>query len=158
MYQNELTGLQADNCLPVQHRDLERVQNELTESRRQFKSLLDSLPGFFYRCELQAPWRLSFVSDGIGDLTGYDALELHGGWSAIIRVEDRASVERAVTNAVSEKCSFNFAYRITQKTGQIRWVSGRGHAIYDEKGKHFFLKASLLISPGERQPRNFRPR
>ena len=150
MYQNELTGLQADNCLPVQHRDLERVRNELTESRRQFKSLLDSLPGFFYRCELQAPWHLSFVSDGIEDLTGYDALELQGGWSAIIRVEDRASVERAVTDAVSEKCSFSFAYRITQKTGQVRWVSERGHAIYDEKGEPLFLEGVITDITGRK--------
>lgn len=136
--------------MPSQAMQLKHAQRELAESRRQFQSVLESLPGFFYRCELEAPWQLSFVSDGIRDLTGYDARELSGGWSAIMHVADRDIVARAVAAALSERRSFDFAYRIIQKTGELRWVAERGHAIYDEEDKPLFLEGVITDITGRK--------
>lgn len=125
--------------------ELETSRVELAESRRQFDSLLRSLSGLFYRCELHAPWRMSFVSKGVQKLTGYAAadLERYNGWSAIIVSEDRSAVEDAVACSVSERRSFDLAYRIRSKSGEIRWVAERGHAVYDDRGVPLFLEGVI---------------
>ncbi|MFC7537226.1 EAL domain-containing protein [Sphingomonas sp. GCM10030256] len=121
------------------------LRRELAESRRQFGSVLRSLSGLFYRCELQAPWRMSFVSEGVQELTGYPAAELerYDGWSEIIVSEDRTTVEKAVALGVSERRNFDLAYRIRRKSGEIRWVTERGNAVYDDNGVPLFLEGVI---------------
>ena len=125
--------------------ELQMMRDELVESRRQFQSVLNSLSGLFYRCELQAPWRMSFVSDGVAALTGYSRSELEqqNGWANIMRVEDRNAAERAVAKSMAERCSFNLAYCITRKTGEVRWVSDRGQAVYNERGEPLYLEGII---------------
>ena len=82
---------------------LDATQLQLAESRRQFDSLLRALNGLFYRCQLAAPWTMSFISEGAQALTGYSAAELESkdGWADIILPNDLASVEKAVARAVA---------------------------------------------------------
>jgi hypothetical protein len=47
---------------------LAAAQLELTDSRRQFASVLRGLSGLFYRCELRPPWQMAFISEGIEPL------------------------------------------------------------------------------------------
>lgn len=149
-------GLAADRAgahPSAQNVEILGLQAELAESRRQFDSVLDCLSGLFYRCELKAPWKMSFVSDGLRSLTGYDERELEqeDGWSNIMRVEDRIAVETAVADAVSESRSFDLVYRIVRKTGEIRWVSERGHAVYDGDGKPLFLEGVIADISGRKE-------
>lgn len=120
----------------------ETIHDELRESRRLFESVLQSLSGVFYRCELEAPWKMSFVSDGLTELTGYtqEDLDRLDGWSGIMRVEDRQSVETAVAEAVAKKTGFDCCYRITVKSGRTRWVKERGHAVFDTSGRALYLE------------------
>lgn len=129
------------------------LQDKIAESERQFNSVLDCLSGLFFRCELKAPWKMSFVSDGVQSLTGYDQRELEreDGWFNIICVEDRKSVETGVAEAVSENRSFELVYRITRKTGGTRWVSERGHAVYDDMGKPLFLEGVIADVSGRKE-------
>jgi diguanylate cyclase (GGDEF)-like protein/PAS domain S-box-containing protein len=132
--------------------ELQKARDELAESRRQFGSVLNSLAGIFYRCELNFPWRMSFVSEGIESLTGFTAqeLECQNGWSELMRVEDRGAVETAVTEGIMEKCRFDVSYRITRKDGEVRWVSERGRAIYDERGNPLFLEGVIADISGQK--------
>lgn len=129
------------------------LRDELVESRRLFQSVLDNLSGLFYRCELQAPWRMSFVSEGVEALTGYDRreLELQCGWSNIMRVEDRGAIESAVAEAVSQGRGFDLVYCIIRKTGEVRWVSERGHAVYNDEGKPLFLEGVIADISGKKE-------
>lgn len=141
-------GLRAARPAP----ELQLV-SELEECRRQLASVLHSLAGIFYRCELKAPWRMSFVSEGIESLTGFTALELEAqnGWSDIMRVEDRSAIESVVAEAVLENRSFDVSYRITCKSGGVRWVSERGSAIYDEHGNPLFLEGVITDISGRKE-------
>lgn len=129
------------------------LRDQLSESQRQFQSVLNSLSGLFYRCELEAPWRMSFVSAGVQALTGYEPedLQSQGGWSDIMRVEDRAAVESAVSKAVFERRSFELSYRITHRKGEIRWVCERGRAIYREDGTPLFLEGVIRDVSGRQE-------
>lgn len=129
------------------------LKDELAASRREFESVLSSLSGLFYRCELRAPWRMSFVSDGVQALTGYakDDLERQNGWSDIIRTEDKLRVENEVADAISNNRRFDLVYRIVRKSGEIRWVTERGHAVYDEEGQPVFLEGIIADISGRKE-------
>ena len=143
---------QFTGCVPDDD-ELQRLRLELAESQRQFESVLRSLSGLFYRCEVDAPWRMSFVSDGVETLTGYRRTELEqqDGWANIMRAEDRASVVADVAAAVSEGRSFDLVYRITTKAGEVRWVGQRGHAIYDDSGRPLFLEGMIGDVSGRKE-------
>jgi PAS domain S-box-containing protein len=132
---------------------LRQLEAELAESRRQFKSAMSSLSGVFYRCELDAPWATSFLSEGVEALTGFSAaeLELGSGWADLMRPEDQSAVEAAVAEAISVKESFEIAYGITTKSGEVRWVSERGCAVYSDDGAPLFLEGVIRDISGRRE-------
>lgn len=134
-------------------RALEQARAEAAESRRQFNSLLEGLSGLFYRSELVSPWTMSFVSEGVEELTGYSPGEIgeKTGWAEIIFPHDRVDVEHAVADAISERRGFDITYRITHKLGQVRWVSERGRAVYDAAGTPLFLEGVISDISGRKQ-------
>jgi PAS domain S-box-containing protein len=128
------------------------------DPKRQLQSLLECLSGLFYRCELSAPWRMSFVSKGVDDLTGYTAEELdqQAGWVSIMLEQDRGGVESEVAAAIAERRTFDLAYRIRHKAGEIRWVSERGHAVYAEDGPTGQTNITIPAGPISRGIRSAR--
>lgn len=132
--------------------ELAALRTELAESHRQLSSVLSSLAGLFYRSELLAPWRMSFVSEGVQELTGYAAAELerHNGWSELIFSEDRSFVEDEVARSVSRGCKFDLTYRILHKSGEIRWVAERGDVVYDAQGRPIFLEGVITDISGRK--------
>jgi PAS domain-containing protein len=72
------------------------AEAELVESRREFQSILKCLSGLFYRCQLAAPWKMSFISHGVEELTGYTAKEIEqkNGWTEIMLPNDIEAVGR----------------------------------------------------------------
>lgn len=141
-------------------RSQSEMAEKLAESQRQFQSVLKSLSGLFYRCEVRPPWRMSFVSDGVETLTGFSAHELSsmGGWSTIIRAEDRGDLEKSVARAVAQGRSFDLLYCITRKCGELRWVSERGHAVHDDTGLPLFLEGVITDVSGRKESEEFHKR
>lgn len=145
--------VQSPDEITVMLQALAAAQNELNESRRQLVSLLSSLSGLFYRCELNSPWRTSFLSDGVEPLTGYlkADLERKAGWAEIMVPGDREAVEVAVSRAIAERTSFDITYRIRRKNGETRWVAERGQAIYDAAGCPLFLEGVITDVSGRKE-------
>lgn len=123
------------------------------DPRRELQSVLACLSGVFYRCELAPPWRMTFISQGVEALCGYSAEELDAlaGWAELILVQHRGEVEFAVAAAVEAHTNFDFTYRITDKSGEVRWVSERGHAVYGEDGTPIFLEGVISDVSGSKQ-------
>lgn len=116
---------------------------DLADADRRFHSLLRSISGIFYRCELFSPWTMSFISEGVEALTGYRDDELTEGWAALMLPEDRPAVEAAIGEAMAAGRRFDVEYRITHKAGSTRWVSERGHAVYDPGNRPLFLEGVI---------------
>lgn len=153
MIHHRLTDFRSRSDGPTRDMLIETLRQERDESRRQFASVLRSLSGLFYRCELEAPWQVSFLSEGVQKLTGYTAAELkaRNGWSEIMRPEDQPAVMAAVSAAIAERRSFEVVYRITRKTGEVGWVSERGQAVYDEAGTPLFLEGVIADISGRKE-------
>ena len=117
------------------------------ESRQQLEALLNCLPGMAYRSETTAPWRLIFVSDGAAQVTGFDPAEFLRGertWETLVHPDDLAMISQQARQAIAEHRFYTLFYRIVHQSGEVRWVHGRGEAVYDGQGQPVFLEGFVM--------------
>ena len=131
---------------------LAETQAQLREARRTFEQFAANLNGVAYRCQLEAPWQMSFVSSGVEALTGYppEALAEATAWADIMHPDDVPAVEAEVAAGVAERRSFDPCYRIVHASGELRWVREQGRAIYDEEGRPLFLEGVITDAGAEK--------
>ncbi|MCG8057417.1 MAG: PAS domain S-box protein [Candidatus Thiodiazotropha endolucinida] len=112
---------------------------DLRSSRRILSTLLDNLPGAAYRCKNDDYWTMQFISEGIEDITGYEANDIKNNnlvkYSDLIHQDDKEFVKSHVFNAISEHDRFEIEYRILDRNNGVHWVWERGSLIEDEEGR-----------------------
>lgn len=130
-----------------------RADKDLAEARRVLGSLLESISGLFYRCELRSPWKFSFLSGSVEELTGYSAehFEKGTGWSEIMHPADHAAVATAIAEALDARRTFDVTYRIIREDGSTGWVAERGQAVFDRSGSALFLEGVISDVSGRQQ-------
>ena len=132
---------------------LEETQAALVESRRRFDHLVGNVSGIVYRCTIEAPWRMSFASEGVEALTGFekDMLERDTAWAEIMHPDDVAAVAAEVAAGVAERRGFSLCYRIVHRSGEPRWVREQGRAVYGEDGRPLFLEGVITDAGDEKR-------
>lgn len=105
-----------------------RTEQTLRELRQQYSYLLHAIPGVLYRCCVEAPWKMLFVSKRVEELTGYRREEFEQGkpWAEIIHPDDLERVTTIVAEAASEGREFAATYRILHRSGEVKWVREQG--------------------------------
>ncbi len=125
----------------------ELAESDLAESQRAMASLLDSLPGFAYRCKNDLDWTMTFLSDGCLELTGYAPDELISNsiisYGRIINPDDRDMVWETIQASLAKKENFQLEYRIMSASGDEKWVWEQGSGIVDEAGQVKFLEGYI---------------
>ncbi|MCX7832748.1 MAG: PAS domain-containing protein [Ignavibacteria bacterium] len=119
----------------------------LKDSESKFQTLVKNIPGVVYRCELDFPWQMFFISPEIENLCGVKAEEFMNGtikYADIIHQEDLEYVIEEVKKGVKGKRSFKLEYRIIHKNGSIHYVYEKGRALYDKNDKPLFLDGVIL--------------
>ena len=120
------------------------VETALAKSEQRYRVLADNLPGAVYRCEINYPWRMIMLSEGVKILTGYEAAMFQGDdatltWGGLIVAEDTSRVERGAEAAIAVRQAYRLVYRIRHADGEVRWVLEYGRAVYNDKGEPEFL-------------------
>ncbi|VUD66454.1 Sensory/regulatory protein RpfC [Thalassocella blandensis] len=74
------------------------------------------------------------------ELAGYsqDDPILQGGllsWRKLMHTEDGKRFDKMLTDHITKGSAFDIEYRVRGKSGDWRWIRGRGHMAYDEKGR-----------------------
>ncbi len=117
------------------------------EAQRLLSSLIDILPGTFYRCRVDKKWTMEFLSPGCVKLTGYEPEELIENkklaFGDIIHPEDLGSGWEKIQQAIKEKQSFQHTYRIITKEGRLKWVWEQGKAVYSPEGEPIALEGII---------------
>lgn len=106
------------------------------EAERKHLTLLENLPGMAYRCRNDRDWTMELVSAGCEDLTGYKPEELIDNiklsFNDLILPQDRDRIWNVIQTQVTSRSSFELEYRITVKSGQVRWMWERGTGVFSE--------------------------
>jgi len=117
------------------------------EAQRLLTSLIDILPGTFYRCRIDKKWTMEFLSPGCLNLTGYKPEELIENkkiaFGDLIHPEDLGSGWDKIQHAVKQNKPFQHTYRIITKDGQLKWVWEQGKAVYSAEGEPIALEGII---------------
>jgi|GEM_PF-1180652 len=56
-------------------------------------------------------------------------------FQARVHPDDRAGLERAVAQALAERRTYRYEFRIIRPDGAVRWIAGQGEPLFDSAGK-----------------------
>lgn len=130
------------NADPKEH-DLTMPNSEITLS-----SVIDILPGFFYRCKNDRDWSMIFISKGCKELTGYESYELENNkviaFNDLIHEDYREQLWKQWQEILPKHHKFFYEYKIIHKDGSIKWVWERGQGVYDENDNLMYLEGFII--------------
>jgi PAS domain S-box-containing protein len=109
-----------------------RAERSIAEGERQFRTLVQNVPGAIFRCSDRPDqgWTFDYISDAIEPISGYKASDFIGkpaaAFGRIVHPEDRKGLDAAVRGAIIQGGRFQAEYRILCKNGDARWMNVKG--------------------------------
>ncbi len=144
------------------HKELEEQLHELNETlekkviertaavierEERLRAFIDNVPGAVYVCELTTPWRVSFISQAVNEITGWSADDFLSGrmdWGNIVLPADLPLVEEKVHQGITKRQPYKIEYRITHQNGGIHWVYEVGRPVYSVDGTPIRLEGNIF--------------
>lgn len=118
------------------------------ESQRQLDSLINAIPGVFFRTSNHVNLPMVYISEGCEELTGYGSNKFvdqhYCAFNKITHTEDLPDVLAKLKQVRLQPSSYVLEYRIYTKEGEEKWVWEKGHSIFNEQGE--FLGIEGFIS------------
>lgn len=123
------------------------AEERIRESERLHASLIQSLPGFVYRCRNDRSWTMLYISKGCFAVTGYRPEELINNrrisYNNLILSEYQRALWRKWQRVLAKREIFEDEYPIRAAGGGVRWVWERGQGVFDKKGRLLFLEGYI---------------
>ncbi len=115
--------------------DFRRVEQELRTSQEELAGLIANLPGMVYRTRLDAPWRVSYASEGALEVLGVPARDLTERESLLdlVHPDDRDQVDASRRQSLTERGWWDGQYRIQHASGELRWVWDRVRCVSESE-------------------------
>jgi PAS domain S-box-containing protein len=115
----------------------ERKQAEiaLLVSQQRLQYLLHSSPAVIYTCKAHGDYGVTFMSENVKSIMGYEASEFVAGsdfWYSHIHAEDREYVITEMSNTVQRQGEYILEYRFLHQDGVYRWVYDQGKVVLDQ--------------------------
>ncbi len=117
------------------------------EGERQYRALVENVPGAVYQCLNDDAYSTIFISDAIERIVGVSAsvmIENASSIAALIHPDDRAYVQETVGQAVARRTPYVMNYRMQHKDGGYTWVEERGQGVWDETNELRFLQGVIF--------------
>ncbi len=135
--------------------DKKHFEEPLSESEKQFRSLVSNMPAAIYRCKCDAHWTIIFFSEQINEITGYppeDFIENKvRSYGSIIHSDDTKVVEDIKSDGIEERRPYHLEYRIIHKDESVRWIIERGRAIFGNQDEPLYLDGIIADNTTHRQ-------
>jgi PAS domain S-box-containing protein len=135
-----------DYARSLEQKVVERTQ-ALYASERQFRALVDNIPGIVYRCKVDQYWTVEFFSEAT-EWFGYPAADfVHNqvrSFASVIHPDDSTYVKEVIHVALAEHRPYVLEYRFHHANGDWRWVLDKGQGIFDAAGQVLWLDGVLF--------------
>ena len=124
------------------------AERALEASEKRYRTMVNDLPGFVYRCRNDPDWTMLFVSKGCEAVTGYapgDLIENSKlSYASLIRPEYRAFVWQSVQEALQRRTAYEYEYPILVASGEPNhWVWERGRGVFSEDDELLYLEGFI---------------
>ncbi|PWS56059.1 PAS domain S-box protein [Pseudoalteromonas sp. meg-B1] len=123
------------------------LQQSLIEKERQYRTLMNNMPGVVFRCLLDEHWSMLFISPSVYELTGYRAEEFTEQritFAELIVKEDEAAISLAIDQAVASTSQYSIEYRIRHRNGNIIWVLDQASIVTNSKNDARWVDGVLV--------------
>lgn len=126
--------------------DRKVLELALTESEQRLNDIVNSAIAAITRIQVFADgrWTIVHLSEGCEAISGYTAAELIATsdlWIRGIDPQDWASISAQIFDDVFAERSGTYEYRLTDKAGNVRWISQTHHSRRDEAQDCWFVTA-----------------
>lgn len=125
----------------------QKTNQALKESNERYRSLIDNVPEAIFRCQWDADWTMTFISDAISHITGYLPSDFLANalltYNSIIHPEDREYVQQTVRAHICQQNPYSISYRVLSKEGAIKWVHETGKAVYSPQGEVLYIDGTI---------------
>lgn len=135
----------------------ESLQRELSNSERQYRTLIDNIPGTTFRSQAKKPDQALFISDNCESLTGWSSADFLAGTVYIrdlIHEDDIDKVRAALAQASKYNKSYSCEYRLRHRDGKDRWVNETGSYIFDDDETAIWIDG-VIVDATESKRRAF---
>lgn len=123
------------------------IENSLMASESRLKTLVANLPGFVYRCTFDKDWTMTYISEGVKEITGYNPEDLIENrklsFADLISPEDNIRLLQKWHQAIKDKSRLIEEYQIRRKDGTVRWIWERGYGVFDINDNLLFLEGFI---------------
>ena len=123
-------------ALAMEARDRKQAELNLRSVTERLQYLLATTPAVIFSCKLGGNYDVTFVSDNVVSMIGYEARELVDGsldWHSLVHPEDREIVATSYAQ-ILEKESISYEYRERHKDGSYRWIYDEIKLVKDAAG------------------------
>ncbi|MDF0552458.1 GAF domain-containing protein [Kamptonema sp. UHCC 0994] len=134
--QNFASYLAQMTALAMESRERKEAEKELRSVTERLQHLLAATPAVIFSCKLDGNYDVTFVSENVVSLIGYEARELVDGsldWHSLVHPEDREIIDTAYEK-LWEKESISYEYRELHKNGKYRWIYDEVKLVKDAAG------------------------
>jgi PAS domain S-box-containing protein len=116
--------------------DKKIAENSLLERNKQMNLIVQNIPGAVFTATRTKHYQISFISDYIEQLIGYQSKDLLGvmgiSYASLIHPDDLTTVINKMDLAFVNKMRYECAYRLISRGGELIWVYEVGeYANYD---------------------------
>ncbi|MEG5016861.1 MULTISPECIES: GAF domain-containing protein [unclassified Microcoleus] len=123
-------------ALAMEARDRKQAELNLRSVTERLQYLLATTPAVIFSCKLGGNYDVTFVSDNIVSMIGYEAREFLDGsldWHSLVHPDDREIVDTSFAQ-ILEKESISYEYRERHKDGGYRWIYDEVKLVKDAAG------------------------
>lgn len=110
-------------------------------------SLVERLPGAYFRCQLDQQWTLLNITSDIERITGYSPDELVQGQPVsladLFHPDDVAVIRQSILGALAQHRSYSLRYRLKARSGEYRWCWEQGVGVCDPDGRLVCIEGFL---------------
>lgn len=127
---------ETNTCLEMEARERQQAELKLRFVTERFQYLLATTPAVIYSCKLGGNHEVTFVSENVVSVMGYEAQEFLDGsvdCHSLIHPQDREIVDTAFAQ-ILEKESISYEYRQRHKDGSYRWRYDEVKLVKDAAG------------------------
>jgi diguanylate cyclase (GGDEF)-like protein/PAS domain S-box-containing protein len=131
---HELSEANQQMLKEIAERKMAETSLAATKTRLQY--LLDSTPAVIYSCKPYGDYAITFLSDNINKLLGYEANEFRGiseRWTDHVHKDDLPRVLTEIPR-IFESGYHSYEYRFRNKNGDYTWILNEMKLMYDEEG------------------------
>ncbi len=124
-----------------------RADEVLRDSRDQYQSLVDNIPGTSYRCLYDQDWTMIYMSSDVDNITGYPSSDFINNkvrsYASVICRDDNKN-DQIIREAIEKGETWDIEYRVIHSDGNARWVHEKSRGVLDENGEVAYIDGLIL--------------